>query len=181
MWQALFSLTNGIALAMWVVLIVLPRRPFPLALVLYAGVALLCLAYVAMVAALLAGWADPVRDTGLPPMNLGDYSIAGLKDAFRSEGAIAVGWTHYLALDLFTGLWIARDADAKRFSRLTQAPQDVDFALSYVKANAMTRADQEAVLAALRFKCDVLWTQLDALYLAYVDPGMIPPGAFVPK
>ena len=122
MWQALFSLTNGIALAMWVVLIVLPRRPFPLALVLYAGVALLCLAYVAMVAALLAGWADPVRDTGLPPMNLGDYSIAGLKDAFRSEGAIAVGWTHYLALDLFTGLWIARDADAKRFSRLTQAP-----------------------------------------------------------
>jgi pyrroloquinoline-quinone synthase len=26
----------------------------------------------------------------------------------------------------------------------------------------------------------VLWVQLDALYLAYVDPGMIPPGAFVP-
>jgi len=65
--------------------------------------------------------------------------------------------------------------------RLTQAPQDVDFALRYVKAEARTRADQEKVLAALRFKCDVLWTQLDALYLAYVDPGMIPPGAFVPK
>jgi pyrroloquinoline-quinone synthase len=64
--------------------------------------------------------------------------------------------------------------------RLTQAPQDVDFALAYVKAHALTRADQEKVLAALRFKCDVLWTQLDALYLAYVDPGMIPPGAFVP-
>ncbi len=32
-----------------------------------------------------------------------------------------------------------------------------------------------------RFKCDVLWTQLDALYLAYVEPGMIPPGAFVPE
>jgi len=65
--------------------------------------------------------------------------------------------------------------------RLTQAPQDVDFALRYVKAEAKTRADQEKVLAALRFKCDVLWTQLDALYLAYVDPGLIPPGAFVPK
>ena len=23
--------------------------------------------------------------------------------------------------------------------------------------------------------------QLDALYLAYVDPGLIPPGAFVPE
>jgi pyrroloquinoline-quinone synthase len=33
----------------------------------------------------------------------------------------------------------------------------------------------------LRFKCDVLWSQLDALYLAYVDPGLIPPGSFVPK
>ena len=65
--------------------------------------------------------------------------------------------------------------------RLTQAPQDVDFALRYVKAEAKTRADQEKVLAALRFKCDVLWTQLDALYLAYVGPGLIPPGAFVPK
>ncbi|MBN9085711.1 MAG: pyrroloquinoline-quinone synthase PqqC [Reyranella sp.] len=65
--------------------------------------------------------------------------------------------------------------------RLTQAPQDVDFALRYVKAEAKTRADQEKVLAALRFKCDVLWTQLDALYLAYVEPGLIPPGAFVPK
>ena len=64
--------------------------------------------------------------------------------------------------------------------RLTQAPQDVDFALSYVKQHATTRADQEAVLAALRFKCDVLWTQLDALYLAYVEPGLVPPGAFAP-
>jgi pyrroloquinoline-quinone synthase len=25
-----------------------------------------------------------------------------------------------------------------------------------------------------------LWAQLDALYLAYVEPGLIPPGAFVP-
>jgi pyrroloquinoline-quinone synthase len=65
--------------------------------------------------------------------------------------------------------------------RLTQAPQDVDFALGYVKRHARTRADQEAVMAALRFKCDVLWAQLDALYLAYVEPGLIPPGAFVPK
>lgn len=122
MWQALFSLTNAIALAMWLVLILAPRRPVPLSLVLYLGVGLLCLAYVAMFAALLLGWADPVRDAGLGATNFTDYSIAGLKDAFRSEGAIAVGWTHYLALDLFTGLWIARDADAKGFSRLVQAP-----------------------------------------------------------
>jgi len=65
-------------------------------------------------------------------------------------------------------------------SRLTQAPRDADFALAYVKAHARTGEQQEAVLGALRFKCDVLWSQLDGLHLAYVEPGLIPPGAFVP-
>ena len=65
-------------------------------------------------------------------------------------------------------------------ARLTQAPRDADFALDYVKGNARTPEQQQAVLNALYFKCDVLWAQLDALYHAYVDPGQVPPGAFVP-
>jgi pyrroloquinoline-quinone synthase len=65
--------------------------------------------------------------------------------------------------------------------RLTQAPQDSAWALAYVKEHADTVEKQQAVLTALRFKCDVLWCQLDGLYLAYVAPGMIPPGAFVPE
>lgn len=65
--------------------------------------------------------------------------------------------------------------------RLSQAPRDADFALDYVKANARTPETQAAVLDALRFKCDVLWAQLDALYFAYVDPGLVPPGAFTPE
>jgi pyrroloquinoline-quinone synthase len=64
--------------------------------------------------------------------------------------------------------------------RLTQAPKDVNFALSYVKEHARTPEQQEQVLGALRFKCGVLWSQLDALHFAYVSPGLIPPGAFVP-
>jgi pyrroloquinoline-quinone synthase len=64
--------------------------------------------------------------------------------------------------------------------RLTQAPQDSDWALAYVKRHAVGAESQAAVLAALRFKCDVLWAQLDALYGAYVAPGLVPPGAFVP-
>ena len=54
------------------------------------------------------------------------------------------------------------------------------FALDYVKQHADTPEKQLLVLDTLRFKCDVLWAQLDALYLAYVEPGLIPPGAFVP-
>ena len=56
-----------------------------------------------------------------------------------------------------------------------------DFALDYVKREARTPEQQEQVLAALRFKCGVLWSQLDALHFAYVAPGHIPPGAFVPQ
>src|SRR3546814_18320544 len=33
-----------------------------------------------------------------------------------------VGWVHYLAFDLFAGMWIARDADQKGFSRIVQFP-----------------------------------------------------------
>jgi len=77
--------------------------------------------------------------------------------------------------------WIDRDTLAYFTPRLTQAPQDVAFALGYVKEHARTQAEQESVLAALRFKCDVLWAQLDALHHAYVSPGLIPPGAFVPR
>jgi pyrroloquinoline-quinone synthase len=64
--------------------------------------------------------------------------------------------------------------------RLSQATTDAAFALEYVKRHALTSEQQSAVLDALRFKCDVLWAQLDALHLAYVAPGLIPPGAFNP-
>ena len=64
--------------------------------------------------------------------------------------------------------------------RLTQAPRDVEFALGYVRREARTPEQRQAVVDALLFKCDVLWSQLDALYFAYVEPGLVPPGAFVP-
>ena len=38
----------------------------------------------------------------------------------------------------------------------------------------------EVWLDVLRSKCDILWAMLDALYFAYVSPGLVPPGAFVP-
>jgi len=64
--------------------------------------------------------------------------------------------------------------------RLTQAPGDAEFALQYVLKNARTRDEQEACVEAVRFKCNVLWVQLDALYHAYVN-GNVPPGAFRPE
>src|SRR3984957_7220068 len=65
--------------------------------------------------------------------------------------------------------------------RLTQAPEDAAFALDYVCTHAANRAEQEQVVQALERKCAILWAQLDAIDYAYVIPGNIPPGCFVPK
>ena len=64
--------------------------------------------------------------------------------------------------------------------RLEQATRDADFALDYVKRHAVAAELQAACIEAVRFKCNVLWAQLDALHYAYVTPGLIPPGAFRP-
>ncbi|MBW8726310.1 MAG: pyrroloquinoline-quinone synthase PqqC [Inquilinus limosus] len=77
--------------------------------------------------------------------------------------------------------FVSREALAYFDKRLTQAPRDSDFALDYVKREARRPDQQQDVMNALLFKCDVLWAQLDALHHAYVEPGNIPPGAFVPE
>ena len=63
--------------------------------------------------------------------------------------------------------------------RLTEAPKDVGFTLAWVLDHACSPADQDAAIAALSFKTDVLWAQLDALWHGYVE-GHIPPGAWRP-
>ena len=64
--------------------------------------------------------------------------------------------------------------------RLDEAPRDVKFGLEYVLSQADNGDKQRRVMDAVFFKTDMLWAQLDALYFAYVEPGFIPPGAFVP-
>jgi pyrroloquinoline-quinone synthase len=77
--------------------------------------------------------------------------------------------------------FVTRETLAYFEKRPPQAERDSGFALAYVKAHALTPDAQQAVLAALEFKCDVLWAMLDALHHAYVAPRHIPPGAFEPK
>ena len=64
--------------------------------------------------------------------------------------------------------------------RPPQAEKDSDFALDYCRKNARTPEQQQHMLAALEFKCSVLWAMCDALHHAYVAPKEIPPGAFAP-
>ncbi|MGB0506443.1 MAG: pyrroloquinoline-quinone synthase PqqC [Pikeienuella sp.] len=75
----------------------------------------------------------------------------------------------------------ANDSSLSYFrNRLNEAPKDVAFGLKWVLDHADTAEKQDAAAAALVFKTDVLWSQLDALHAAYVEPARSPPGAWVP-
>jgi coenzyme PQQ biosynthesis protein C len=76
--------------------------------------------------------------------------------------------------------FVSADTLAYFTARPPQAERDSDFALEYVKQHATSAEDQERVMRALEFKCDVLWAQLDALWHAYVE-GNVPPGAWRPE
>ena len=54
-------------------------------------------------------------------------------------------------------------------NRLTQAPRDAEYALGLVTERLRSREEQERAVAALEFKCDVLWCLLDA-----VERGPLP-------
>jgi pyrroloquinoline-quinone synthase len=48
-------------------------------------------------------------------------------------------------------------------TRLVKAPRDADYALALTVERCRTREHQEAAIAALRFKTEMLWAQLDAI------------------
>jgi pyrroloquinoline-quinone synthase len=52
-------------------------------------------------------------------------------------------------------------------SRITQAPRDSEHGLEIVRKHCVTPETQSAAVAALSFKCDVLWSMLDAIDQAY--------------
>lgn len=63
--------------------------------------------------------------------------------------------------------WIAPFGLEYFRNRLVEQPKDIEHLLSLVLTRAETRQDQESCLRALEFKCDVLWSLLDAVQLAY--------------
>jgi hypothetical protein len=121
-WPFLFGFTNALALAGWVMLAALPRGPKLFSVVMYGCVAILCLTYAILFVLLFGHLVDPGRIAGAAAPDVANYSVAGLRPLFASDGGIVLGWTHYLAFDMFVGLWIAKDADHKGFSRLAQLP-----------------------------------------------------------
>jgi pyrroloquinoline-quinone synthase len=63
--------------------------------------------------------------------------------------------------------WIDRDGLDYFRRRLHQAPRDSEHALEIVQERCRTAEQQDAAVAALAFKNDVLWSMMDAIALAY--------------
>jgi pyrroloquinoline-quinone synthase len=55
-------------------------------------------------------------------------------------------------------------------TRLVQAPRDAQYALDLTVARCTTPGQQDAAVAALRFKTEVLWAQLDAIERGDTQP-----------
>ncbi|MBB5158558.1 pyrroloquinoline-quinone synthase PqqC [Saccharopolyspora phatthalungensis] len=65
--------------------------------------------------------------------------------------------------------WIDRAGLGYFRARLTQAPRDSEHALRVVTEHCRSAEEQARAVAALSFKCDVLWSILDAIDHAYPD------------
>src|SRR5687767_9062077 len=49
-------------------------------------------------------------------------SLNGVMELFTDKTAVTAGWVHYLAFDLFTGIWIKKNADKYGISHLVLIP-----------------------------------------------------------
>ncbi len=117
-WDLIFTITNNFALVMWLILAFAPRREAVIKGIFYGGVGLLALTYAVIIIPLMTGLVDGGGSGGTPDMT----SLAGVKALLASDGGATIGWIHYLAFDLFVGIWVANNADRHGINRIIQIP-----------------------------------------------------------
>jgi pyrroloquinoline-quinone synthase len=97
--------------------------------------------------------------------------------------AVASSLTEFFAPDLMSRRiaawethypWVRPEVMAYFRTRVTRARSDSQEAVEFVVANALTRADQEACVAALIRKTEILWQLLDSVMLAHGPLGSKP-------
>lgn len=115
-WDTIFSLANTFAMLAWVALIFLPRPEWLYTILREGVVGFLCLLYAAVL--ILTMFVLPAAGGGETDFT----TIEGVRNIFATDGGVTIGWVHYLAFDLFVGLWVARTADSISLSRIVQAP-----------------------------------------------------------
>jgi hypothetical protein len=109
--ETLFSLASALVVPGWLLLAVAPRwRPTRLLVRSGALSLLLSGVYLVLIAAYYPG----------SPGGFG--SLADVARLFESRPLLLAGWVHYLAFDLFVGVWETADAEARGVSHLLVIP-----------------------------------------------------------
>lgn len=97
--ESLFNFLNLVPLPVWFSMMFFPRSRFTQQMVLSYWL------YIALGAVYALTLLYSITQGGGF-----DPSFDGLRSGFANEWGFLTGWTHYLALDLFVGVWIFRDA-----------------------------------------------------------------------
>jgi hypothetical protein len=105
MLEKLFSIAGMVVLPCWILIAAAPRWKWSQRMATFVTPLLIATLYVW----LLAGHATPKGG--------GFNTLAQVMVLFSSPYAVLAGWVHYLAFDLFTGAWEARDAARLGISR----------------------------------------------------------------
>jgi pyrroloquinoline-quinone synthase len=70
--------------------------------------------------------------------------------------------------------WIDAEGYGYFRRRLAEARRDVEHGLDFTLGHFVTRAQQDRVIEVLTLKLEILWSMLDAMWVAYVDRQMPP-------
>jgi Domain of unknown function (DUF4281) len=116
-WDTVFSIANMWPLLFWLLLAFGPRTEMTAKIVIFGGIAPLALSYTVLLPLIMTGTIDPVGPEG---GSMDFTQLSGVMALFDSKGGATVGWIHYLAFDLLTGLWVARNADRHGYHRIVQ-------------------------------------------------------------
>ncbi|MGE0704047.1 MAG: ABA4-like family protein [Vicinamibacterales bacterium] len=109
--EGVFAAVNGLALACWLLLAILPNRRWVTDTVASLAVpAFFAVAYSGLIGARWAGASG------------GFSSLADVAALFQDPWLLLAGWIHYLAFDLLVGSFEARDAQARGLPRYLLIP-----------------------------------------------------------
>lgn len=109
--QQVFSIANAVALLAWVMLAVLPGRPWVTKMITTKLVPSLFAVLYTVIAVSLFG-----RAPG------GFSTLAGVGTLFSNPWLLLAGWVHYLAFDLLVGSWELEDAAGRGIAHWIVVP-----------------------------------------------------------
>lgn len=111
--ETIFSFANSFALGSWILLIFLPNWIGTRKLV-RSGVASLLLSFSYLCFVIVAVLYSPSEG--------GFNSLQEVMTLFEDKTWVLAGWVHYLAFDLFVGIWIVGDAQKQKIKHLLLIP-----------------------------------------------------------